>query len=292
VRISYRAGGGAAGNRPPGTIVELRSAIPYIDGVTNHEPAEGGAPREPIDRLRARAPQALRHRDRAVTAQDLEDLALAASTAVARATAVTPRFDPTNLWLDPEAPVLTGAHHEVQAGRAGVIVVPTGDAARPTPGMGLLRQVQAFLRERCPPAADVWIAGPEWVRVTVTATIVPTSLEAGDAVGLAVEEALERFLHPLTGGSPGRGWAFGRKPHRSDLFALIEGLAGVDHLASLDVAHEPETRDENLRLALHRALDQSLAEAHDQPPAAELRRWLDRSLVYSGRHEITVALPG
>jgi hypothetical protein len=128
------------------------------------------------------------------------------------------------------------------------------------------------------------------VRVTVTATIVPDSLEAADALGARIRAALERFLHPLSGGPQGEGWAFGRKPHRSDLFALVEAVEGVDHVESLAVAHAPETQDPSREVALRNMLAQSLAQASRQPPAQELRRWLDRALVYSGQHEITVAL--
>jgi hypothetical protein len=290
VRISYQTGGGEQGNRAAATIVQLSSGVPYIDGVTNHEPSEGGAPREPIDRLRGRAPRALRHGDRAITAQDLEDLAYEASTDVARALAVTPQFDPNNLWLDTAGARPTAEHRDADPGRMGVIVVPDSQATRPTPSLGLLSDVQSHLGTRCPPTADLWVAGPEWVQVAVTATIAARSLDVADAAALRVRSALERFLHPLTGGPLGEGWAFGRKPHRSDLYALIEGIDGVDHVVTLEVDHEPETQDPNRHLALQRMLDQTLAEASTQPPDPELQRWLDRALVYSGVHRVTVAL--
>jgi hypothetical protein len=291
IRVTYRTGGGEQGNRDAGTIVELKSGVPYLDGVTNCEPAQGGAPREPIERLQTRGPRVLRHRDRAVTAQDLEDLAAAASAEVARATAIVPSFSPYNLWLDLQAPAPRPVHAAADAGRMGVIVVPNDAAARPTPSLGLLRRVQAHLQERCPPTADLWVAGPEWIAVTVGATVVPTSFEEADAVGDRVRTALERFLHPLTGGPDGQGWAFGRKPHGSDLSALIEAVEGVDHVRTLSVSLQPETGDVTRRLELQEMLRRKLTETSDQPERErDLQRWLDRALVYSGRHEISVAL--
>jgi hypothetical protein len=291
LRVTYCTGGGEQGNRAAGTIVELKSGLPYLDGVTNHEPAQGGAAREPIERLQARGPRVLRHRDRAVTAQDLEDLAAAASAEVARVAAIAPAFSPYNLWLDPLAPVPTPEHAAADAGRMGVIVVPNANVARPTPSLGLLRRVQAHLRERCPPTADLWVAGPEWIAVTVTATVVPTSLEQADAIGDRVRTALERFLHPLSGGPDGQGWAFGRIPHRSDLSALIEAVEAADHVRALAVSLMPETGDATSRLELQGRLRRTLTETTDQPERErDLQRWLDRALVYSGRHEISVAL--
>ncbi|MGI9303720.1 MAG: hypothetical protein ACR2RB_13620, partial [Gammaproteobacteria bacterium] len=46
VRITYRTGGGVRGNRPANTVAQLKSSVPYIDAVTNHEPATGGVAQE------------------------------------------------------------------------------------------------------------------------------------------------------------------------------------------------------------------------------------------------------
>lgn len=290
IRITYRTGGGAAGNRAEATITVLKSAVPYVDAVTNHERSQGGSPQESIERLYERGPRVLRHRDRAVTAQDLEDIAFDASADVARVRAVLPsRFDPFDLWLDPAAPTPRAGHADADAGRVGVIVVPDSAATRPVPSLGLLRQVQAHLQARAPATAELWVAGPEWIQVTVTATVVPLSLEVAEPVRGRVRAALDRYLHPLTGGPDGRGWAFGRKPHRSDLFAVAEAVDGVDHVRTLTVAAQAQSQDLGDRLTgvLNRALPDAA-----QPPAPDLSRWLSRALVYSGPHEIIVTLRG
>ena len=290
VRITYQTGGGEQGNRDAETIIELKSAVPYIDGVTNHEPATGGAASEPVDRAAGRGTRALRHRDRAVTAADLEDLATAASPAVARAAAVVPTFNPFSLWLDPQgAP--TADHLAVDAGRAGVVIVPVdADTDRPTPSLGLLREVQNYVQARFPETAGLWVAGPEWIGVRVETTVVPVSLGEADEVGARVRAAIEGYLHPLSGGSSGQGWAFGRKPHQSDLFTVIMAVDGVDDVRELTLSLEPDTADPDRRLALQRMLGRPLTETSDRPDLErELQRWIDRALVYSGQHEINVA---
>ncbi|ROO61563.1 putative phage baseplate assembly protein [Micromonospora sp. Llam0] len=289
VRITYRTGGGEQGNRPAGTVVTLKSAVPYLDSVTNHEPASGGAGWEPLDRVRARGPKALRHRDRAVTVDDFVDLAFESSAEVARAQAVPPSgFDPFNLWLDPDEQP-GGEHRQADVGGIGVIVVPVSVAARPAPSLGLLRQVDQHLRARCAPTVGLWVAGPEWIEVTVTATVVATTPESAGLVRARVEQTLDRFLHPLTGGPDGTGWAFGRKPHRSDLYAAVTAVDGVDHVRELAVAQVAESEALGERLAA--VLDRSLAQGAAEPVAADLTRWLARALAYSGRHQITVTLP-
>ncbi|MFF5112064.1 putative baseplate assembly protein [Streptosporangium sp. NPDC000509] len=292
IRMTYRTGGGEQGNRDSATIVELKSSLPYIDGVTINGPSRGGASVEPIDRVKARGPRILRHRDRAVTAQDIEDLAVAASAEVATAAVVMPAFNPYSLWLDPRAPVRTPDHELVKAGRMGVIIVPDEpESVRPTPSLVLLGQVEEYLRRRCPLTADLWVAGPEWIALTVKATVVVTS--AGEA-GLAadrVRAALDRYLHPLTGGVDGQGWALGDRPHGSDLTALLAAVAGVDRVGALSVSYEPETSDPDRKPALGRILARPLTAPGDAPERErELTDWLDRALVYSGPHQITVAL--
>src|SRR6185503_19749236 len=86
IRMSvYRTGGGIIGNKPAGVITQLKTTVPYVRKVVNHLPAIGGSEGETTDSLRRRAPRSLRHGDRAVTVKDYEDLALLASTEIARA---------------------------------------------------------------------------------------------------------------------------------------------------------------------------------------------------------------
>jgi Baseplate J-like protein len=292
VRMTYSVGGGAQGNRTSATIVELKSGIPYIDGVTNNQPSQGGAPAEPIDRVKARGPRTLRHGDRAVAAQDLEDLALAASADVAAATAIVPIFNPYSLWLDPENPIPTREHEQVEAGRMGVVIVP-GElgSARPTPSLVLLSHVQDYLVERCPPTADLWVSGPEWIAISVRATVAVISVDEADQVVDRARTALERYLHPLTGGPAGQGWAFGTWPHASDLSALLEAVRGVDHVDDLTLTYQPQTPDEGRELALLRILERPLTEPPEPPELQrDLLNWLGRALVYSGAHDISVVL--
>ena len=42
-------------------------------------------------------------------------------------------------------------------------------------------------------------------------------------------------MHPLTGGFDGLGWEFNRKPYRSDLYLLLESVAEVEYVHSLEI---------------------------------------------------------
>jgi Baseplate J-like protein len=246
----YQTGGGSAGNKPAGSIVQLKTTVPYVDKVTNPEPAEGGAEAETYDSLRARAPRTVRHRGRAVTAEDYADLALLATPEVARALTVPDR----DLEVDPDGTTL-------RPGSVSVIIVPRSTDDKPLPSLELIGTVLDYVAAHAIPTADIAVVGPDYVRVDVAAAVALRSLDGAAAVQASVAQALDRFLHPLTGGLDGSGWDFGRHPHKSDLYALIEHTAGVDHVVSLDVTETP-----------------------DRPSILASGRFL----VYSGQHRISL----
>lgn len=238
VRLAaYLSGGGPEGNRPAGSVSALRTTVPYVAAVANPEPAAGGAAGESVAQARLRGPRTIRHRDRAVALADYEDLAFEASPELALAHAVPPGVE--------------------SVGTVALVVVPRGAEARPAPSLELLARVREHVGARVSPTVELVVQGPDWARVTVAAEVVPARLEAASEVHAAVLARVAAFLHPLTGGSGGGGWPFGRRPHRSDLYALLETTPGVDHVRALEVAT-------------------------DEMPHPE------RSLVYGGGHRIAV----
>ncbi len=246
----YQTGGGTSGNKAAGTIVQLKTTVPYIDKVTNPEPATGGASEESLDSLVVRAPRTIRHGERAVTLEDYEDLAMLSTPEVARAKCVPLR----NLIDDPLdlKPIVPGD--------VSVIIVPRSTEAKPLPSLELLNRVRDYLETHALPTANISVVGPLYVEVSVTVEIGLTLLEGASVVEQAVQQKLSSFLHPLTGGLDGKGWDFGREPHKSDFYALLEAIPGVDHIRTLDVKEE------------------DLAGA----------KQTGRFLVYSGKHDISL----
>jgi predicted phage baseplate assembly protein len=246
----YRTGGGSKGNRAAGVVAQLKTTVPYIERASNPEAAAGGAEAETIDAMLERMPRTLRHRDRAVTLEDYEDLALSASPEVARTRCVPLR----NLFVDPLGEVS-------QPGAVSVIVVPRTGDIRPLPTMELLARVRDFLAARADANVRLAVVGPLYLRVDVRAEVAVSNSNGASAVERALHEKLAAFLHPLTGGLDGTGWDFGRAPHRSDFFALIESVPGVDHVRYLQIT-----------------------ETEDQPGV----RRSGRFLVFSGQHRIAL----
>jgi hypothetical protein len=251
----YQTGGGSSGNRLTREITQLKTTIPYVDRVINLEPATGGANAESLEAFMDRAPKVIRHGNRAVTVEDFEDLALLASPAVARARCV-PLL---NLKRDPLIV------NPPQLGEVSVIIVPNTVDRLPNPSLELIERVKTYLEAHCTPTLNLSVVGPLYIEVSVTVEIVPVSLSVSGSVERQAQETLSRFLHPLTGGFDGKGWFFGRRPHRSDLYALLESIQNVDHIHSLRITpDDSETPPDPIQTILN----------------------TDRFLVYSGNHTI------
>jgi predicted phage baseplate assembly protein len=225
--VRYRTGGGRQGNVQSGALRFLKTAVPYVARVENKRPALNGADAETLEHAVLRAPQILRTRDRAVTAEDFEVLARRAGAgAVARV-----RCLPTNSSRD--------------AGTVRLQVVPQADTAAIERGEGiapelltlsgaLQRQILTYLDDRRLLGVQVQLQEPEYVGVSVRAQV---ALESAYEHPQAQQEilsdlilALYRFLNPLTGGPEGRGWPFGRPVYPSDIVALLQQNPGVRYL--------------------------------------------------------------
>ena len=208
----YQTGGGLAGNQPIGSIVNLKTTIPYVKSVVNYFPATGGTDPETISALKERVPRSLRHQGRAVTLEDYEDLAKEASTEVARAICI-----------------------QQKPGTVGLIVVPRTPDPKPNPTPDLIVLIHDLLAKHSDPGSTVKISGPDYMEIEVLTEVAIVFQAETTKITKAIEQRIAEFLHPLTGGFDGLGWDFNRKPYRSDLYRVLESLAEVDYVHSLKI---------------------------------------------------------
>ncbi len=262
----YQCGGGQAGNKPAGTVINLQTTLPYIDSVTNFEAASGGADAEPQESVMERAPKRLRHHFRAVTMEDFEDLALLASPNVARSLCV-PLLD---IEKNPLAHIDTEAEEKTGTGHIGVIIVPRFDEPKALPHKALIDRVRDYLVKRAVATATISVAGPLYLSINVDMEVVLQAPEAAGKVEANLYQQLNAFLHPLTGGQEGSGWPFGEQPQESDVYRLISDISGIDHVSALKVS-----------LGIQE-------EKQDGKDAVDKIRQTGRFLIYSGEHRITL----
>jgi hypothetical protein len=128
-----------------------------------------------------------------------------------------------------------------------IVIVPeasSGDESAPEPTDELRQAVYEFLRERVPICTRLQVLAPQYSAIHLEAIVVRGRQSRLDraTVRQNVIKAVRDFLHPTRGGDDGHGWPFGRSIFRSELYAIIEGLPGVDHVGELLL------RDARLRL--------------------------------------------
>ncbi len=216
----YRHGGGVEGNVGAGTLTVLKSSIPYVSTVVNHRAAFGGLDAETLESVKLRAPQELRTRDRAVTAEDYEFLARKASRRVARVRCIQVQGD--------------GSAGSAPPGTVEVLVLPvlprererSLDSLQPPPD--LIEEVSTYLDERRLLGTSLVLDGPSYIGVRVEASVIPLEGADPDRVVAAVDAGLREYLDPLVGGSEGGGWPFGRNISLAEVQSLIQRIPGVD----------------------------------------------------------------
>lgn len=226
VAVTYRMGGGEAGNVSAGSLTTLVTSVEGIDenGVTNLRPAFGGRQEETLKEAQDRARRSLQSRDRAVTTEDFELLARGAAN-VKRARAL-PLYHPK--FPGVQVP-----------GVVTVIVVPDSDTPKPTPNEDTLRAVCECLDKRRLLTTEVHVVQPTYQSVEVRGEVIAGNDADLAEVRVALRQALLDYFHPLKGGEPlkegedGQGWPFGGDIFFSRVYQQVFKVPGVERIERL-----------------------------------------------------------
>jgi predicted phage baseplate assembly protein len=220
---SYRCGGGVKGNVGERTLNILKSSIPYVAWVTNFEAAYGGTDFESLDHAKLRVPNVLKSRTRAVTPDDYEFLACEATKEISRAKCLVPTS------LDEKGGVAPGS--------VRVLIIPqildgTKEISKEQLVVSerLKQIVTAYLDERRLLTAQLVVTAPEYRWISVETKIKARVKIDHRRLRGEVEKRLYHFINPVTGGSNGEGWPFGRDVLAADLFTALQEIQGVDYV--------------------------------------------------------------
>ncbi len=260
----YKQTTAESGNVAPGTVNRLRQSpvndlllagippatraqLPQM--VTNRGAAADGAPAEELDHAEGRAVERLHAHERlldlaqqakaltldeidrdsvrqllaptrGVNLLDLERIALSVpGTRIARARA----------WasLHPHYPCFDAP------GVVTIVIIPDAPVHKPQPSAGLIDAVWRYMNRRRMLTTMLNVAGPQYVEVTVSASVQLLTGASPSKVSARISAALNAFLDPLGGGPDSLGWPFGRSVFRTEILQLIDSLPGVDHVVSM-----------------------------------------------------------
>lgn len=214
ILATYAAGGGAAGNVGAGAV-KASTQLPAGFRVANPLPTRGGDDGETVADAERRMPLVLRHRERAVSAEDYRELAGQTPGVAIGRVEVLPAF-----------------HPEAGAPAPGVVtllLVPD-DPLRPdapVPDLAFLNAVCRHLEPRRLVTTELHLRGPAYVPLLLTAGFDAVAGADVAAVREAIRAELRAFLSPLHGGQDGSGWPLARPVEERELWARVARVDGV-----------------------------------------------------------------
>ena len=190
------------------TKLNLVTPVSGVEAVFSADHAAGGAPAEPDERVLRFGSAKLRHRGRAVTAHDLEDLALASSPDIVQARAL------------------------VRGRRTRLVIVMRGK--QPSPTLAQRRELRRLLLGMAPVASSdtdaLTIEGPVLRQLRIQFALTVDSLDYAGGVAEAVKTSVEALFDSAVGGISKDGWLLGANPREDDIaFALTD----IPHLESI-----------------------------------------------------------
>jgi hypothetical protein len=115
-------------------------------------------------------------------------------------------------------------------------VPPDRNEGQPTPDEDTLRAVATHLSKYAAPAGvEVVAAATKFHLVKIEAAI---TVRLGADEGKAVRDSLKAltdYLHPLRGGTDGRGWPFGGTLHYQALIRRLTNISDVTSVPTLNI---------------------------------------------------------
>ncbi len=234
--IWYQASTGSSGNVARDLNWKFRSGgIPGVN-LTNPEPATGGADPETLDQLELRVRALLNRPQRAVTLRDLELIALSTPHAyVARARAITNCPAPESITVV--------ALPKARPGRKG---------PPKSPSPVFLDMIQRNLQRRRILGDNLRVVPPVYIELKVSARLRLSKGAGENEVVKRARDAVDSFLvgqlqpsdqSPATNRDSIRRastpspcftrWPFGRWVFPSEVYAILDGVAGIDFASDL-----------------------------------------------------------
>ena len=199
----------------PRTIMNLVSPVESVEGVFAVDQAAGGAPPELDDRVVRFGFARVRHRNRAVTPPDLEDLALQSSPDIAQARCM------------------------LRQGSVRLVVVMRG--RNPIPNAAQIRELRRLLSAAAPTSLSAQhalrIVGPAIRRLRIELHLQVESLDQAGTLSENVKKRLVAFFDTATGGIERNGWPLGSSASEEDIALALVDAPHLESIAAVTL-HE------------------------------------------------------
>lgn len=204
---------------PVGSIDRMIEPDARIVSIEQPFTSFGGKPAEQPEQFHTRVSERLRHKQRALTPWDYERLVLQRFAQIYKAKCLS-----------------SAAGHE--AGEVEVIVIPDirgalpSDAFAPRASANVLADIEAYLRERAPGAANIRVRNAHYVPVLVRLGVRFMPGQDEGFAGKRLNEDLVRFLSPWAYGE-GAELMIGGRIYASSIVDFVDRRDYVDYVAEI-----------------------------------------------------------
>lgn len=225
---TYRyVAGGADANVPAGAIKILRTPVLGVGEVLNELPAREGSDWEDMEDAKRRAPQEIKSRQVAVTVADYEELAINATTDLAKVRCLPPKKKEGNWITEP---------FNRTPGHVTLLIVPRVDSSVriPRPSQNLINTVEDYFSDRkvitsilLRPTSPIYREISVYAKVYIKPGLNNSELKELEQ---RMRERIYTFLHPVEGGLDGNGWEIGQPLYEPDVYDVLKNIPGVSYV--------------------------------------------------------------
>lgn len=196
-----------------GASLSVVTPVESVEAVFAAGQAAGGANAEDAARVLRFGPARLRHRERVLTAADLEQMALQIAPEVAQARCLR--------------------------GAGGIRLVLVMRGSQPAASRAQKRELRNALLAAAPPAlarkGALELFDPVLRPVSVRLVLATSSLDYSGQVADAATAAVRAMFDPATGAVDGAGWRLGEAPAAADIAACLLDLPHLDSIVEADL---------------------------------------------------------
>ncbi len=224
IRVHYTTGGGTLGNVPANAIGQMNISVDFVSEISNPYDTTGGTDVETIRESIIRNAHAIRHGYRAVTARDYENLAKSANRNINRVKCFTGR-----------------THSGARQGGDITLVILLKDLSGGNRAFEVVHNdVLDFLSDKIPEnilrLGKFHIVQPKFLELSVKVEVVVANFGDIFEASEKAEQALEKFINPITGNFNERGWNIGQIPNRTQIINCLKDVESIKFIKNIFVS--------------------------------------------------------
>ncbi|OPX45567.1 hypothetical protein CLHUN_09460 [Ruminiclostridium hungatei] len=180
-----------------------------------------------------RGVQQLSECTRAVTVEDYELLAYRALMEKPGIREVFPDITARTICLSNRDMENNKSEDSEQFGHVSVILIVSTqnqlDLMKET--YDIKQYVRQYLSERKVLTNRVHVVDPDYQDISINLQVSARDGKIADTV----RNVIAQHIDPIVGGEDKKGWPLGRNLYKSDLYYLVEGIAGIDHVRHIEL---------------------------------------------------------